>query len=423
MTRNSGIIPQATSPFSDVRRVRETDPTSDLRRRILPKCLLFSRMKPGKRGKRAESPKTAAAIKMTEVTENPISNLTAMSQKRTVITETITTAETEITETAAEMAPETITVTTAAEMAPEEITETAAVRTAETARTTEITVTDTGTEAAAETMPEVTTAAQVTDRAPEEITADPETVEMEQVSLKNSERIDDLQRAGLRIIQDPERFCFGMDAVLLSHFASCPAGGQMLDLGTGTGIIPILMSALSEASHLTGLEIQEESADMADRSVSLNDIGDRVSVVKGDIKEAGRIFPRASFDCITCNPPYLQGDHGIVNPADAKAIARHEVLCTLEDVVSAAETLLKPNGHFFMVHRPFRLSEIMCCMHDHNLEPKRMRLVYPMADREPNMVLIEGIRGAKMRITVEKPLILQNPDGSYTDEVRELYGF
>ena len=246
---------------------------------------------------------------------------------------------------------------------------------------------------------------------------------MEQVSLKNSERIDDLQRAGLRIIQDPERFCFGMDAVLLSHFASCPAGGQMLDLGTGTGIIPILMSALSDASHLTGLEIQEESADMADRSVSLNGIEDRVSVVKGDIKEAGRIFPRASFDCITCNPPYLQGDHGIVNPADAKAIARHEVLCTLEDVVSAAETLLKPNGHFFMVHRPFRLSEIMCCMHDHNLEPKRMRLVYPMADREPNMVLIEGIRGAKMRITVEKPLILQNPDGSYTEEVKELYGF
>ncbi|MBQ3852671.1 MAG: tRNA1(Val) (adenine(37)-N6)-methyltransferase [Lachnospiraceae bacterium] len=246
---------------------------------------------------------------------------------------------------------------------------------------------------------------------------------MEQVSLKNSERIDDLQRAGLRLIQDPERFCFGMDAVLLSHFATCPDGGTLLDLGTGTGIIPILMSALTKASHLTGLEIQEESADMADRSVSLNGIGDRVSIVKGDIKEAGGIFPRASFDCITCNPPYLQGDHGIVNPADAKAIARHEVLCTLEDVVSAAEQLLKPNGHFFMVHRPFRLSEIMCLMHEHNLEPKRMRLVYPMADREPNMVLIEGIRGAKMRITVEKPLILQNPDGSYTEEVKELYGF
>ena len=338
-----------------------------------------------------------------------------MSQKKTaIITETAITEIITAAITAEKAEPAQITAAM-----PEEITETVAERTAEIARITEITVTDTGTEAAAETMPvaiTVTTVAQAT-------AADPETVEMEQVSLKNSERIDDLQRAGLRIIQDPERFCFGMDAVLLSHFASCPAGGQMLDLGTGTGIIPILMSALTEASHLTGLEIQEESADMADRSVILNDIGDRVSVVKGDIKEAGRIFPRASFDCITCNPPYLQGDHGIVNPADAKAIARHEVLCTLEDVISAAEVLLKPNGHFFMVHRPFRLSEIMCLMHDHNLEPKRMRLVYPMADREPNMVLIEGIRGAKMRITVEKPLILQNPDGSYTDEVRELYGF
>ncbi|MBO7532081.1 MAG: methyltransferase, partial [Lachnospiraceae bacterium] len=200
---------------------------------------------------------------------------------------------------------------------------------------------------------------------------------MEQVSLKNSERIDDLQRAGLRIIQDPERFCFGMDAVLLSHFASCPPGGQMLDLGTGTGIIPILMSALSEASHLTGLEIQEESADMADRSVSLNDIGDRVSVVKGDIKEAGRIFPRASFDCITCNPPYLQGDHGIVNPADAKAIARHEVLCTLEDVAREAAAVLVPGGRLYMVHRPFRLAELMATMQRHGLEPKRLRMVHP----------------------------------------------
>ena len=248
-------------------------------------------------------------------------------------------------------------------------------------------------------------------------------VAQSQVSLKGSERIDDLQRAGLRIIQDPERFCFGMDAVLLSHFAQVQKGGNVLDMGTGTGIIPILMSALTDAGHLTGLEIQEESADMADRSIRLNALEDRISIVKGDIKEAGSIFSRASFDVITCNPPYLQGDHGIVNPSDAKAIARHEMLCTLEDVICAAESLLKPGGHFYMVHRPFRLSEIMNEMHDHKLEPKRMRLVYPMADKEPNMVLIEGIRGANMRINVEKPLILQNPDGSYTDEVKEWYGF
>ncbi len=244
-----------------------------------------------------------------------------------------------------------------------------------------------------------------------------------QVSLKENERIDDLQRAGLKIIQNSESFCFGMDAVLLSHFASVPDNGSLLDLGTGTGIIPILMSALTNAAHLTGLEIQEESADMACRSVKMNSLEDRVSIVRGDIKEAGGIFPLASFDVITCNPPYLQENHGITNPRDAKAIARHELLCTLEDVIKTSEMLLKPGGHFFMVHRPFRLSEIMCGMHDHHLEPKRMRLVYPMADKEPNMVLIEGVRGGNMRITVEKPLILQNSDGSYTEEVKTLYGF
>ncbi|MCR4791695.1 MAG: tRNA1(Val) (adenine(37)-N6)-methyltransferase [Lachnospiraceae bacterium] len=246
---------------------------------------------------------------------------------------------------------------------------------------------------------------------------------MAQVSLKESERIDDLQRAGLKIIQDPGRFCFGMDAVLLAHFTNVPDDSNVLDLGTGTGIIPILMSALTKAAHLSGLEIQDESADMADRSVRLNGIEDRVTIVKGDIKEAGGIFPRASFDIITCNPPYLQGGHGITNPGDAKAIARHEILCTLEDVVANAEVLLKTGGKFCMVHRPFRLSEIMNVMHEHHLEPKRMRLVYPFADREPNMVLIEGVRGGNMRIEVEKPLILQNPDGSYTDEVKEWYGF
>ena len=246
---------------------------------------------------------------------------------------------------------------------------------------------------------------------------------MAKVSLKERERIDDLQRAGLKIIQDPDRFCFGMDAVLLSYFAQAQEGAEVLDLGTGTGIIPILMSAKTKASNLTGLEIQAESAEMADRSVRMNDLEGKISIVEGDIKEAGRLFPRASFDVITCNPPYLQGSHGIVNPSDAKAIARHEMLCTLEDVIRESEILLKPGGHFYMVHRPFRLSEIMCLMHDHNLEPKRMRLVYPMADREPNMVLIEGVRGANMRITVEKPLILQDTDGTYTDEVRELYGF
>ena len=247
--------------------------------------------------------------------------------------------------------------------------------------------------------------------------------ETRETLLKTDERIDDLQRNNLKIIQDPGRFCFGMDAVLLSGFASAEKGEKILDLGTGTGILPILLSAKTQAAELTGLEIQPESADMAARSVALNDIGDRVKILQGDIKEADKLFPLSYFDAITCNPPYMIGQHGLTNPDSPKAIARHEIECTFEDVARVTEKLLKPGGHFYLVHRPFRLSEILCTLTKYHLEPKRMRLVYPFADREPNMVLIESIRGAKPRMTVEKPLIIFKEKDVYTDEVKELYGF
>ena len=241
--------------------------------------------------------------------------------------------------------------------------------------------------------------------------------------LKENERIDDLQRNGYRIIQNPEKFCFGMDAVLLSGFARVKKGAQVLDLGTGTGIIPILLEAKTEAAHLTALEIQEESADMAKRSMQLNGLESKIDVVTGDIKEADRLFPLASFDVVTCNPPYMVGQHGLTNPYEPKAIARHEVVCTLEDVVRNAARLLKPGGSFFMVHRPFRLAEIITVMVQYKLEPKRMQLVYPYVDKEPNMVLIEGCRGGKPRMTVEKPLIVFKAPNVYMDEICELYGF
>lgn len=242
-------------------------------------------------------------------------------------------------------------------------------------------------------------------------------------ALKENERIDDLQRNGYQIIQNPEKFCFGMDAVLLSGFAKAKEGSNVLDMGTGTGIIPILMEAKTKASHLTGLEIQEESADMARRSVSLNRLDEKISIVTGDIKEAGSIFRAASFDVITCNPPYMIGQHGITNSGDAKAIARHEILCTLEDVISQATRLLKPGGNFFMVHRPFRLAEIMVLLHQYKLEPKRMQMVYPFVDKEPNMVLIEANRGGKPRMTVEKPLIIYKEPGVYMPEIYDIYGY
>lgn len=243
------------------------------------------------------------------------------------------------------------------------------------------------------------------------------------IELKPGERIDELQRNGYRIIQNENGFCFGMDAVLLSGFARVKKGEQALDLGTGTGIIPILLEAKTEGEHFTGLEIQETSADMAGRSVRLNDLDQKVSIVKGDIKEATDLFGKASFDVVTSNPPYMTGQHGLVNPDMPKAIARHEILCTLEDVISQASILLKENGRFYMVHRPFRLAEIMVMMNRYRLEPKRMKLVYPFADKEPNMVLIEGLKGGRPRITVEKPLIVYQKPGVYTDEIYDIYGY
>lgn len=243
-----------------------------------------------------------------------------------------------------------------------------------------------------------------------------------EIKLNERERIDDLQIKGYKIIQHPDKFCFGMDAVLLSGFAKLKKGGRMLDLGTGTGIIPILMEAKNDGEKFYGLEIQEESAEMASRSVELNSLSEKVEIVTGDIKEASKIFGKAVFDVVTTNPPYMTYQHGLVNPQMPKAIARHEVLCSLEDVIREAALLLKPGGHFFMVHRPFRLAEIFEEMQKYKLEPKRMRLVYPYIDKEPNMVLIEAILGAKKRITVEKPLIVYEKPNVYTQEIYDIYG-
>ncbi|MEZ3427564.1 MAG: tRNA1(Val) (adenine(37)-N6)-methyltransferase [Lachnospiraceae bacterium] len=243
------------------------------------------------------------------------------------------------------------------------------------------------------------------------------------ISLKERERLDELQRNGYQIIQNPDKFCFGMDAVLLSGFVTVKSGGTVLDLGTGTGIIPILLEAKTKASHLTGLEIQEESADMARRSVALNGLSEKIDIVTGDIKRADSFFPSASFDVITSNPPYMIGEHGLKNPDEPKAIARHEVLCTLEDVVCQAAKLLKTGGHFFMVHRPFRLAEIITVMTKYKLEPKRMQLVYPFVDKEPNMLLVEGVRGGNPRMTVEKPLIIFKEPGVYMPEICDIYGY
>lgn len=243
------------------------------------------------------------------------------------------------------------------------------------------------------------------------------------IDLKENERLDELQRNGYQIIQNPGNFCFGMDAVFLSGFARAKKGDQVLDLGTGTGIIPILMEAKTQAAHFTGLEIQEKSADMARRSVALNQLSEKIDIVTGDIKEADTLFSSASFDVITSNPPYMISSHGLTNPDTPKAIARHELLCTLEDVVRMTSRLLKPGGSFYLVHRPFRLAEIIVTLTQYKLEPKRMQLVYPYVDKEPNMVLLEAVRGGKPRMTVEKPLVVFKEPGVYMPEITQLYGY
>lgn len=239
--------------------------------------------------------------------------------------------------------------------------------------------------------------------------------------LKQGEHLDDLQN-GFFIIQGQKSFRYGIDAVLLSGYAKVKPGERVLDLGTGTGILPILLAAKTPGRSFTGLEIQKESADMARRSVALNHLNDRISIVQGDIREAVSIFGAASFDVVVSNPPYMIGRHGLTNPDPAVAIARHEILCSFRDIAEQTSRILTDRGRFYLIHRPFRLAEIMCTLKEYRLEPKRMRLVYPFADKEPNMVLLEACKNGNPRIRVEKPLIVYERPGVYTREIREIYG-
>ncbi len=233
----------------------------------------------------------------------------------------------------------------------------------------------------------------------------------------------DTLKNGYKILQDSERFQFGIDAVLLADYASksLKEKESVIDLGTGTGIIPLLMVNKCKTAAFTGLEVQKESADMAARSVTMNELEGRINIVNGDLKMTDKLFDKHSFNIVTCNPPYMIDAHGRNNEQDALTIARHEVLCTLEDVVTAADYLLASHGSFFMIHRPFRLPEIFSSLEEHKMEMKRMRLIYPFADKEPNMVLIEARKNAKRRLTIEPPLIVRNDDGEYTIEVQDIY--
>ena len=240
-------------------------------------------------------------------------------------------------------------------------------------------------------------------------------------NLREDERLDDLGRKGYRIIQNTKIFCFGIDAILLSAFAKMDETDSAIDLGTGNGIIPMLMEARYGGFHFYGLEIQDINVELARRSIELNGLLGRVEVVHGDIKEASQIFGAGKYDVVTSNPPYMNENHGLKNPDSHKAIARHEILCTLEDVVREASRLLKFNGHFYMIHRPHRLVEIFDMLTKYQLEPKRVRFVHPYVDKEANMVLIDAVRGAKSMVKIESPLVVYREQGVYTQELWDIH--
>jgi len=219
-------------------------------------------------------------------------------------------------------------------------------------------------------------------------------------------RIDDLGLNGLKLIQDTEMFCFGIDAVMLANFVHCNEGDKVVDLCTGNGIIPVLLSAKIPASQITGVEIQKDVADLAFENVKLNKLTDKVNILNEDLKEVYNILGKSKFDVVTCNPPYRQAGCGVVNDTGTKAIARHEIKCSLNDVVYSAAMLLKPLGRFFMIHRPDRLCDIMCCMRENKIEPKVIQFIQPDIDTKPTHILIEGVYGGNKHMTVEKSMYI-----------------
>ncbi len=248
---------------------------------------------------------------------------------------------------------------------------------------------------------------------------------MNNIIVHPYERIDDLQTpSGYRIIQNPDWFCFGVDAVLLADFAArtIKPKTRILDMCTGNGIVPVLLAEKTKETFIDGIEVQEAVAEMANRSILLNDISDKVKITYGDLKNSQNIFGKSQFDAVTCNPPYKENFGGLKNSTDAVTVARHEILCNLEDIITSAEAVLKPSGKLYLIHRPERLADILCLMRKYRIEPKRLRFVHPSHAKTATMILVEGAKHGGAKLLLEPPLYVHNEDGSYTDEINEIYG-
>lgn len=241
------------------------------------------------------------------------------------------------------------------------------------------------------------------------------------VNILPDESLEDLQCGNLFIIQKKRGFRFGTDAVLLADFSKTVRSKKTIDLCTGTGIVPILLSYKTKASEIYGLEIQEDIADMAKRSVIFNSLEGHINIQCGDLKNSLSYYQPAYFDLVTCNPPYMKSGAAILNDSDTKIISRHEVLCALEDVVSISSKLLKPGGHLVMVHRPNRLADVLSEMRKNNIEPKRLRFVHSSFLKPPVLFLIDGIKDAKRDMKLIAPLLLYDEKGHETPELKSIY--
>ena len=243
-----------------------------------------------------------------------------------------------------------------------------------------------------------------------------------EIKLEENERIDDLEFKNLKVIQNKNGFCFGMDAVLLSNFAkNIKRNATVLDLGTGTGIIPILLCGKTELKKVIGVEIQEEVAKMAKKSILLNGLEGRFEILNCNIKELNKIYKKQTFDVIVTNPPYKKQNSGIVNENEKKVISRHEITANLEDFIKIAKDLLKDKGELYMVHRPERLVDIFELMRKYRIEPKVLKMVCPNKNKEPNLVLIKGVKNAKTFLKIEKNLYVYDKETKYTKEILEIY--
>jgi tRNA1(Val) A37 N6-methylase TrmN6 len=240
--------------------------------------------------------------------------------------------------------------------------------------------------------------------------------------VQEDETLDDLQLGGIDIIQKKHDFRFGIDAVLLANFAKVKKGMRVVDLCTGGGIIPFLLAGKTMASSIVGIEIQEDMVNMANRSVKLNKLEDKIEFLHGDIKNLNMIKGLPKADIVTVNPPYKLKNSGVINQNNKNAIARHEICCTLEDVIVAARNVLKDNGRIYMVHRPERLADIFCIMRKYKMEPKSVQMVHPSFNKAPNIVLVEGHKDGGAYLKWQEPIYVHNEDGSYTDTIDRIYG-